>query len=75
MGSARPSGNGVAALALTRLVERFPDRVLWGTDWPPTSRHLTYRQALELVRTFATDLDDDSRPLVLGENAARLFGI
>lgn len=52
-----------------------PDRLLWGTDWPPTSRHLTYRQALELVRTFAEDLDDDSRCLVLGGNAARVFGI
>jgi len=52
-----------------------PERILWGTDWPPTSNHLTYRQALELVRTFATDLDDDGRELVLGENAANLFGI
>ncbi len=51
------------------------ERILWGTDWPPTSGHLTYRQALELVRTFATDLDDESRARVLGENAARVFGI
>jgi L-fuconolactonase len=52
-----------------------PDRLLWGTDWPPTSNHLTYRQALELVRTFAEPLDDESLSLILGENAASLFGI
>lgn len=59
--------------ALLKLVG--PDRILWGTDWPPTSRHLTYRQALELVRTFAPGLDDQSRALVLGANAADLLGI
>lgn len=52
-----------------------PSRILWGTDWPPTSNHLTYRQALEVVRTHATDLDDASRALVLGANAAQLLDI
>jgi L-fuconolactonase len=52
-----------------------PSRILWGTDWPPTSNHLTYRQALEVVRTFATDLDDGDRALVLGVNAAQLLDI
>ena len=27
-------GAGARVLNLTRVVERFPDRVLWGTDWP-----------------------------------------
>ena len=49
-------------------------RLLWGTDWPPTSRHLTYRQALEIIRTGA-ELEDDALELVLGANAARVFGI
>ena len=52
-----------------------PERLLWGSDWPPTSKNLTYRQALEIVRTFAVDLDDQSRSQVLGENAARLYNI
>jgi predicted TIM-barrel fold metal-dependent hydrolase len=52
-----------------------PTHILWGSDWPPTSRHLTYRQALEIVRTHATDLDDAARALVLGTNAAQLLDI
>ena len=51
------------------------ERILWGTDWPPTSRHLTYRQALEVVRAFAPALDDAQRERILGANAASLLGI
>ena len=51
------------------------DRLLWGSDWPPVSRHVTYRQSLEIVRTFATELDEGDRAKVLGENAARVYGI
>jgi L-fuconolactonase len=59
----------------SRLLEGFgTDRLLWGTDWPPTSRNLTYRQALEVVRTFA-GLDEAALTQVLGGNAARVFGI
>ena len=52
-----------------------PSRLLWGTDWPPTSSHLTYRQALEIVRSGAEGMDEGTLELVLGENAARVFGI
>ncbi|NKB72439.1 MAG: amidohydrolase family protein [Candidatus Latescibacteria bacterium] len=59
-----------------RLLQSYgPDRLLWGTDWPPAGRHLTYQQGLEIVRTFATGMDDDERALVLGGNAARVFEI
>ena len=50
------------------------ERVLWGSDWPPVERFLTYRQSLEIVRTEA-DLSPGDRALILGENAARVFGI
>lgn len=60
----------------SRLLELIgPKRILWGSDWPPSANHLTYRQNLEIVRTIITDLDDTTRPLVLGENAARVFKI
>jgi L-fuconolactonase len=52
-----------------------PQKLLWGSDWPPTSRHLSYRQSLEIIRTCATGLDDNALRLVLGENTARVFGI
>lgn len=56
-----------------RLLQGFgADRLMWGTDWPPAGQHLTYLQALELVRTFA-QLDDDVLSKVLGENAAAVF--
>ena len=51
------------------------DRLLWGSDWPPVGRHVTYRQSLEIVRTFATELDEGDRAKVLGSNAARVYGI
>ena len=60
----------------TSLVDALgAERVLWGTDWPPTSRHLTYRQALEVVRTFAPGLNEAQRTLILGANAAHLLDI
>ena len=51
-----------------------PDRVLWGSDWPPSARHLTYLQNLEHIRTFAS-LKAPDLAKVLGENAARIYGI
>ena len=50
------------------------DRILWGSDWPPVERFLTYQQSLEIVRTQA-DLSASDRALILGGNAARIFGI
>jgi len=59
----------------SQLLDAFgPTKLLWGTDWPPVGRYLTYRQSLDIVRTFAAGLDDDSRALILGENAARVYG-
>jgi L-fuconolactonase len=51
-----------------------PEKLLWGTDWPPSSRGLTYRQCLEIVRTFA-GLGEKDLELILGGNAARVFGV
>ena len=50
------------------------ERLLFGTDWPPAGRHLTYRQCVEIVRSQA-DLPADERAAILGGNAARVFGI
>ena len=60
---------------LERLVQILgADRLLFGSDWPPAGRHLTYRQAVEIVRTHA-DLGAADRAAVLGGTAARVFGI
>ena len=52
-----------------------PGRILWGTDWPPASNHLTYRQALDIVRIFSTDIGEEELTRILGKNAADLFNI
>ena len=64
-----------ALSCFARLVEGLgPDRILWGTDWPPCGNHITYHQALEIVRTCA-GLDEESLTLILGENAVRAYKI
>ncbi len=78
-GSERLSAEGPPAYAdavpfARRLVERFPDRVLWGTDWPhpnmishmPDDGHL-----LDLIPRVATDRD--GRAALLIDNPMRLY--
>jgi predicted TIM-barrel fold metal-dependent hydrolase len=60
---------------LSRLIETIgTERVLWGSDWPPSGNHVTYMQDVEIVRSVA-GLDDESRRLILGENAAKVLKI
>lgn len=60
---------------LKTLVSLFGgERLLFGTDWPPASRHLTYRQGVEVFRTFA-DLAEPDRAMILGGTAAKVFGL
>lgn len=56
------------------MLELFPDRTVWGSDFPVSSRHMTYRQSLNVVRNHgniapATEAD------VLGNTMARLLQI
>lgn len=60
---------------LQQLVAIFgAERLLFGTDWPPAGKHLTYRQGVEIMRTYAA-LNDADRALILGDTAARVFDI
>lgn len=60
---------------LDRLVSLLgADRLLFGTDWPPAGRHLTYRQGVEVIRTWA-DLSASDRAAILGGTAARVLGL
>jgi len=61
-------------------IERLRDaytskRLLWGSDYPPTMRYMTYRQSLEVVRSHCHFLSDAEKADILGDNAARLFGL
>lgn len=51
-----------------------PDRLYWGSDFPvSTEEMLTYRQALEVVRTHCDFLTPADLDLVLGGNLQRLL--
>jgi L-fuconolactonase len=47
-------------------------RLYWGSDFPASRDELTYRQAIEVVRTHADFLDDSQLSAVLGDNLAAL---
>lgn len=62
-----------AQTVFSTLLDAFgPGRLCWGSDFPASRDMLTYRQALEVVRTHAglapADVD-----LIMGENLRRLL--
>lgn len=60
---------------LRETVEAFgAARVLFGTDWPNTRAYGPYPRLAQLVEQVL-DLDDASRALVLGGNAAQVWSI
>lgn len=50
-----------------------PHRLVWGSDWPSVTAHLSYRQSLEIVREHAPFIDPGALPLVLGGNIERVL--
>ena len=51
-------------------------KLLWGTDSPfGTSTWCTYRQALDFIRLHCGFLSQEEKDLILGGNAATLFGL
>ena len=61
---------------IEKIAEAFgAERMLWGSDYPPTMRYMTYRQSLEVVRMHCTFLTEEERALVIGGNAQRLFNL
>jgi predicted TIM-barrel fold metal-dependent hydrolase len=45
-----------------------------GTDWPLCYLHMTYEQALEVVRSYADFIPEDEMSKILGGNFQRLVG-
>ncbi|MBX3011726.1 MAG: amidohydrolase [Caldilineaceae bacterium] len=52
-----------------------PHKILWGTDLPGLLGHATYRQLLQLGQLHTQHLSSAEQALVLGGNAAALFGL
>jgi L-fuconolactonase len=44
-----------------------PRRLCWGSDFPALSRYMTYRQAVEIVRTHCRFLDPDDLDWIFGQ--------
>lgn len=49
------------------------EKLMWGSDWPRTMVDFTYRQVIDFVRSEPSNLTDEEKRLLLGENAARLY--
>jgi predicted TIM-barrel fold metal-dependent hydrolase len=64
------------AQALIRELHRRlgAEKILWGSDYPASDRSTTYRQSLDYVRRHCTFLSALDKDLILGGNAARLYG-
>ncbi len=51
-------------------------KLMWGSDWPRTMVDFTYRQSLSFVQLADEQLlSADEKRAILGENAARLYGL
>jgi D-galactarolactone isomerase len=62
------------ARLVQRLVQEFPERCLWASDWPHVSEP-TLLPDDELATTFLSWLGDDAlRQRILVDNPARLYG-
>ncbi len=49
------------------------ERLCWASDYPVVRFHMTYQQALEVVRTHCTFIPERDMELILGGNMARLL--
>ncbi len=59
---------------IARTLHEFfgPWRLMWGSDWPVSRRHMTYRQTLDMVRRHC-GLPDASVETILGPSIGRLL--
>lgn len=50
-----------------------PDRMCWGSDFPALTRALSYKQAVEIVRTHCRFLDPSDHAAIFGGTLGRLL--
>lgn len=56
------------------LYEHFgPYRMCWGSDYPVVRPNMTYRQAIEALRTHCTFISEADKGWILGKTLARLL--
>jgi L-fuconolactonase len=52
-----------------------PDRLMYGSDWPVCTLAASYEQVWDLAGTLIRELSAAERAAVLGQTAARVYGI
>lgn len=62
-------------MACVRLRRIGPQRMMWGSDYPPVSNREGYRNALEGVRDHPAFKSDADRDWVMGGTAVSVFGL
>ena len=50
-----------------------PQRMMWGSDYPPVSNREGYRNALQGIKDYPALVDGEDREWVLGKTALRVF--
>lgn len=52
-----------------------PDRLMWGSNYPLTTRVCTYTEAVDLIRAGCEFMTVEDRSKVLGGTATKVFGL
>jgi predicted TIM-barrel fold metal-dependent hydrolase len=61
---------------LREIYDEFgPDRMMWGSNYPPTTQICSYRQALDFIREECDFLSADDRAKLLGRTASSVLGL
>jgi predicted TIM-barrel fold metal-dependent hydrolase len=51
-----------------------PDKLIWGSNYPPVAGTCTYKESLDFVREHCTFLSASDKEAILGGNFMRRFG-
>ena len=51
------------------------EKMMWGSDMPAGTSWCTYKQAVNYIRLHCEFLSEEEKDLILGGNAARIFGV
>jgi L-fuconolactonase len=52
-----------------------PERLMWGSDWPPTVLVGGYRHAWEVMSSLVAELTPDEQALILSGTATAVYGL
>jgi predicted TIM-barrel fold metal-dependent hydrolase len=64
---------GMRAVVAALYAAYGADRLVWGSDWPVSTRYMTHRQTLELVRRHCTFITPPDLDAILGGTMAKLL--